>query len=208
MSKNPGEGMSPPGKRIGKERTTMVGIIPILVVLGCAIIASITDVAKFKVYNLLTFPCFAAGLVYACASVGWQGFWLSLFGAALGLTILLIPYLMGGVGAGDVKFVMAVGTWIGPTLLIPAILIGCVSTIIYFLIFIGRVQGWRGVWQSLQLMALRLAAFGKDFACVDSYETVQEIAGRPNAHGRLIPFSAMISIGVVASMIVAFWASL
>ena len=119
----------------------MVGIVPIFVVLACALVASITDVSKFKVYNVLTFPCFISGLVYGLCSAGWNGLWLALFGALLGLTILLIPYLMGGLGAGDVKFVMAIGTWIGPTLLIPAILIGCFATICYFFLFIGRSQG-------------------------------------------------------------------
>ncbi len=180
----------------------MVGIIPILVVLGCAVVASITDVSKFKVYNLLTFPCFLSGLVYGVCVGGWQGLWFALVGSLFGLTILLIPYLMGGLGAGDVKFVMAIGSWLGPTLLVPAILIGCVATVGYFLLFVGRAQGWRGVLQSLHLLALRMSVFGKNFACADSFESVQDVANGPNPHGRLIPFSAMISLGIVVSLII------
>jgi prepilin peptidase CpaA len=100
----------------------------------------------------------------------------ALCGALLGLTILLIPYLMGGLGAGDVKFVMAVGTWIGPTLLIPAILIGCVATICYFLVFIGRAQGWRGVFMSVQLLGLRLSAFATPVRA-DAFESFKRSLG-------------------------------
>lgn len=180
----------------------MVGIIPIVVVLGCALVASITDVSKFKVYNLLTIPCFFSGLVYGVCTDGWEGFGFALLGSLFGLTILLVPYLMGGLGAGDVKFVMAVGSWLGATLLLPAILIGCAATVGYFFLFVGRSQGWRGVLQSLYLLSLRLSAFGRNFACADAYESVQDVAHGPNPHGRLIPFSAMISVGIVVSLII------
>lgn len=180
----------------------MVDAIPISVVLAVAVAASITDVSRFKVYNLLTFPCFFGGLAFGLWSGSWQGLVYALCGALLGLTILLIPYLMGGLGAGDVKFVMAVGTWIGPTLLIPAILIGCVATFCYFLVFIGRAQGWRGVLMSVQLLALRLSVFGKHLVCADAFESVQEVAHGDNPRGRLIPFSAMVSLGIVISIVV------
>jgi Flp pilus assembly protein protease CpaA len=183
----------------------MIENVPLIVVLSCALVASITDVSKFKVYNVLTIPCFFSGLVYGLGTGGSSGLLMALFGALLGLTILLIPYLMGGLGAGDVKFVMAIGTWLGPTLLVPAILVGCAATFCYFLVFVGRVQGWRGVLQSVQLLALRLTAFGKSFACVDAYESVQDVARSGNARGRLIPFSAMVSVGIVVSLIVALF---
>jgi Flp pilus assembly protein protease CpaA len=185
----------------------MADLFPMLVVLGAAVAASITDVSRFKVYNLLTFPCFFGGLAYGLWSGSWQGLLMALFGAFLGLTILLIPYLMGGLGAGDVKYVMAIGTWLGPKLLIPAILIGCVATIGYFFLFIGRAQGWRGVLASVQLLALRLSVFGKHFVCADAYESVQEVAQGENPHGRLIPFSAMVSLGIVVSIILGAWMS-
>jgi prepilin peptidase CpaA len=35
-------------------------------------------------------------------------------GAAFGFALLLGPYAVGGVGAGDVKALMALGAWLGP----------------------------------------------------------------------------------------------
>ncbi len=101
----------------------MSTVIPIVVVGTGMVVASITDVQKFKVYNNLTFPIFFAGLLFGIVQAGWGGFGTALAGAAIGFGILFIPYLMGGVGAGDVKFVMAMGSWIGPGLLLPAIIV-------------------------------------------------------------------------------------
>lgn len=45
---------------------------------------------------------------------GVPGLLLSLCGLGLGLTLLLLPYLLGGMGAGDVKALAALGALIGP----------------------------------------------------------------------------------------------
>jgi prepilin peptidase CpaA len=69
----------------------------------------VTDLRSRKIYNVVIFPSlvFAIG-VHALAG-GWAGLGYSLLGFAAGLSILLIPYLMGGMGAGDVKLLALVG---------------------------------------------------------------------------------------------------
>ena len=44
---------------------------------------------------------------------GWEGFFGSLAGIAIGFAVLILPYLMGILGAGDVKLLMGIGAWIG-----------------------------------------------------------------------------------------------
>ena len=46
--------------------------------------------------------------------MGAQGALSSLSGLGLGIGLLLLPYLMGGMGAGDVKALGALGALIGP----------------------------------------------------------------------------------------------
>ena len=178
--------------------------VPIVVVIGCSLVASITDVAKFKVFNLLTVPCFVAGVIFGVAMHGWPGLWFSLGGAFLGFGILLIPYLMGGLGAGDVKFVMAIGAWVGPGFLIPAIIIGCIATVVYFLVVIAQKNHWRGLWTNLHLMFMRLTTFGKYFASEDQMESIQVTRSGERSKGRLIPFSAMVSIGIIVVLLIGF----
>ncbi len=181
-----------------------MSIFPILVIIVCAVWAAITDVSKFMVYNYLTFPCFFGGVIYGTLVYGWSGLLFSLGGAALGLGILIMPYLMGGLGAGDVKFVMAIGTWLGPVLLLPAIMIGCIATGLYSLVLISRTGGFRGAWLNLRLMLVRLSTIGKHLAFDDDVEAVQSVTKRDDRRGRLIPFSAMVSVGIIAAIVYAY----
>ena len=46
---------------------------------------------------------------------GWEGLFYSLIGTAVGLALLLPAYAIGGMGAGDVKLLAALGAWLGPS---------------------------------------------------------------------------------------------
>ena len=173
--------------------------IPYIVIAGCALIGSFTDVRDFKVYNVLTIPCFVAGVAFYTTTQGLPGLGYSLGGAILGFLILLLPYLLGGVGAGDVKFVMAIGAWLGPALLFPALLIGCLATGVYALVLMVTYGGASDAKLNVQLLFLRLAAFGKNLSLDDQFESVQEVKSSPEFRKRLIPFSAMFSVGLLGT---------
>lgn len=75
--------------------------------------AAVIDGRKLKVPNWLTFHLALAGLAVATYSWGLEGLVWSLKGLAVGLAPLLLLYMIGGMGAGDVKLLAAVGTWCG-----------------------------------------------------------------------------------------------
>ena len=170
-------------------------------------VASFTDVTRFKVYNLLTFPLMLSAFVFHTLNAGIGGLGLSLAGCFLALGILLAPYLLGGLGAGDVKFMMALGAWIGPNLVLPTVLIGSLAVTAYFFASVYRQRGWRSLFDEAQLLLARLSMLGKHFARNDSYENVSMAARDKESknHSRLIPFSAMMSLGFVFT-IFAKWA--
>lgn len=74
------------------------------------------DLRTYRIPNYLTLSTALLGLVYQAAAHGWAGLGDGLLGLILGLFLLLPPYLMGGIGAGDVKALAALGTWLGPGL--------------------------------------------------------------------------------------------
>jgi prepilin peptidase CpaA len=84
-------------------------------VLIVAAIACAFDVRFGRIPNLLTFGAAAAALVYSGITGGWTGLGLSLAGWGAGCAIFVPWFLLGGMGAGDVKLLAALGAWLGPT---------------------------------------------------------------------------------------------
>jgi len=89
------------------------GIIIILLAV-VLIIASVTDLRSHRISNRLTYSTLIFGLVFYSLHSGLSGFLYSLGGLFLGLALLIMFYLVGGMGAGDVKLMAAVGSLLGP----------------------------------------------------------------------------------------------
>ncbi|UTR11519.1 prepilin peptidase [Evansella sp. LMS18] len=83
-------------------------------VLGVALVVSlITDIRSRKILNIVTFPAILFGLIYYSIADGFSGFLFSGAGFLVGFALLLLPYLLGGMGAGDVKLMAAIGALTG-----------------------------------------------------------------------------------------------
>ena len=85
-----------------------------LVVLGVVAVAAVLDVRSRRIPNFLTFGSALAALVYHLWAAGFHGLLFSLSGWCVGVGLLLPLFLLGGMGAGDVKLLGAVGSWLGP----------------------------------------------------------------------------------------------
>jgi prepilin peptidase CpaA len=84
-------------------------VFPLLLSLGMAA----WDLKSRRIPNYLTFGGALAGLGFQLGFHGLPGFLDGLAGLGLGFILLLGPYLMGGMGAGDVKASAALGAWLG-----------------------------------------------------------------------------------------------
>ena len=85
-------------------------IICASIVLSAAVVL---DLYTQKIPNLLTYPVMAAAMSYHFYVEGPQGGLLSVLGLALGIAFFTLPYVMGGMGGGDVKLVGVVGALFG-----------------------------------------------------------------------------------------------
>jgi prepilin peptidase CpaA len=75
----------------------------------CAGFASVLDVRERRIPNWLTGPAILAGLALHSFASGWSGLADSALAGLIAGGIFLIFFLAGGMGAGDVKLMTAVG---------------------------------------------------------------------------------------------------
>jgi prepilin peptidase CpaA len=76
------------------------------------VIAAVIDGWKLKVPNWITFPMIITGWIYSFASGGWPGLGWSFLATFFGLALLYGIYMIGGMGAGDVKLLAGIGAWV------------------------------------------------------------------------------------------------
>jgi prepilin peptidase CpaA len=72
------------------------------------------DIRTRRIPNLLTFGGAAVALGYALVTGGWAGLGISALGWLAGAALFLPFFVLGGMGAGDVKLVACLGAWLGP----------------------------------------------------------------------------------------------
>lgn len=85
-----------------------------IVSLAVLLLSSVcTDLAYGKIFNKITYPCMILGMWLSLLEYGWQGL-ASSFG---GVLVVLLPCLflipLAGIGGGDMKMMMAAGSFVG-----------------------------------------------------------------------------------------------
>lgn len=96
------------------------------------LVAALIDLHTFKIPNIITIPAAVGALTYYAGQSGLSGLLFSLAGLGTGLLLLLIPYLMNGLGGGDVKLMGVVGAFLGAKAVAAAFL---------FIAVIGGIYG-------------------------------------------------------------------
>ena len=76
---------------------------------ACALVGSFFDVKSRRIPNFITFPSFLLGLCLHLALGGWRQLLSALAAGVICGLVFLVFYIAGGMGAGDVKLIMAVG---------------------------------------------------------------------------------------------------
>jgi prepilin peptidase CpaA len=77
--------------------------------------ACVTDVRSRRIPNVLTLGASASAMAFHTLNGHGPGLLLSVEGWFVGAAIFFVPFALGGLGAGDVKLLAALGAWVGPT---------------------------------------------------------------------------------------------
>jgi len=170
--------------------------VPSAVVLSASLAAAVTDVWKFKVYNALTLPLLVSGLLYHGLTGGPAGLAWSVTGMLLGFCILLLLYVLGAYGGGDLKLLASFGAWLGPEATLYVFLASSLVAGVYALTLILLYGRMGEVWKRWQVLWYRLVAFGRHLGADDGMEVEQDRIDRK----RFVPFAAMMCLGVIATL--------
>lgn len=146
-----------------------------------------SDLRFHRIPNWLTLPALLAALLVSPWAGATSGPLEAAAGAALGFALLVGPYALGGMGAGDVKALMVLGAWLGPEATLGVTVWAAIA---------GGIFG-------LTLLALRgeLAAYAQRWGrtLVSSLKLRRIAYERPAAESIAsggIPFAAAIAVGL------------
>lgn len=155
------------------------------------IICLMTDIKSRKIYNKVIFPTLVVTLVYHVVTGGWSALADSLIGFSVGFAILLIPYLLGGMGAGDVKLLALIGAIKGTIFVLnTALFMALFGGLIALFLIISDKAFWLSVKQKFNYMlkTFVLRRYGIKLPAVDKTSVLKKTYpyGIPIAAGAFI----------------------
>jgi prepilin peptidase CpaA len=141
---------------IDSETSFNTAVICTLAILLTA--AVVTDLKSHRIPNVLLAPALSLALLLNTMYGGTDGLLMATGGLILGLLMFLPLYAIGGMGAGDVKLLAVVGSFLGPWGAVVAglatMMAGAVFGIIAFV--------WRRIRPALEIHAAQLTGAPSD----------------------------------------------
>lgn len=151
---------------------------------GCLLFlaaAFITDIKSMRIPNWITISALLVGLLTQGLMRGWHGLMMAGGGAAAGFIVLLIMYLIGAVGAGDVKLFAGIGAWTGTLFTL--------QVVIYSVLF-GALIGW--------IIVLKRREIGsrsrKIISTISGFILLKSPFLYKNRHSELLRFPFMLAV--------------
>ena len=161
------------------------------------VLVALSDWRSRRIPNAYVFPAIIFGLAMH-ATRGWNGLQFSLKGLGLGFALLLLPYIFGGMKAGDVKFLAAIGALVGATDVLRALLM---TVLVYpFLVIVPVLRAGK--------LKITLLRFGRVFFnflgfFIPSFQLyAQQLEGRDDKSIASVrtPFGVAIALGTLLAL--------
>ncbi|HWQ33854.1 MAG TPA: A24 family peptidase [Blastocatellia bacterium] len=155
------------------------------------------DWRERRVPNLLVFPAAALGLGLN-ALKGWDGLMTAGIGLAAGFALLFLPYLVGGMRAGDVKFLAVVGAFTGAPQIVRLFLLTLLCYPLLAVFFVTRERKWKITMLRFRILLLKLlGAFAPPLRLS---ATRLEAEDDPAVESVRTPFSLAIAMGTLLTL--------
>lgn len=149
-----------------------------------------TDIRYKRIYNIITFPAAVVAIIANLHLHGLNGGVDSIKGLAFGMGLLFIPFVMGGIGAGDVKLLGIIGAFKGPEFVW--------FTFLYMAITGGLISFWimarnKNIAFRLKAILFTLLSFIGITPKINYLETIESSAALTFPYGIAITAGAVIA---------------
>lgn len=108
------------------------------------------DFKTRRIANKKVFFLLLTGFLYQMTLLSYSGIFTSLMGLFVGFALLFLPYRLGAMGAGDVKFLAAIGAFTGSKSVIMIFLISAVIGGVYSVLAMIRQGTFRKSIQGIK----------------------------------------------------------
>lgn len=149
------------------------------IALFAALVAVTTDLRGLRIPNILTLPLLLCGIAYHTFAEGGPGTLASGSGLFAGFIVLLPLYVIGAMGAGDLKLSAALGAWLGPLATLETLFVACALTAAASFV--------------MQLLRRDRNAATRG----ENLPRIEELSLRSDRRTRLVPFAVPLAAGVL-----------
>jgi len=171
---------------------SVLSSLPTILAAAVVLYCSITDLLWRRIPNLITLPTACVGLTLGLVAGGWKGLALAAAGMGAGFVLMIVPYYLGGMGAGDVKLMAAIGALLG------------LSPIIQVFLYTSLIGGVIAVISALSRGTLKRAL--KNIATWTTSLALQRLGGLRGGLTKTeleqtagtIPYGVAIALGLIA----------
>jgi len=153
--------------------------------------AAVSDIRHRRISNRLNVAATVSALGLQAILVGTGGVLDGLQGLVAGFAVLFIPFAMGRIGGGDVKFVAAVGAFFGARVTMIGLFIG---------VTLGGLVGAASLLRKGRL-ASGMRSVAADLACLAG--GVRPTTLKDSDTVETVPYGVLLAVGMVGSVVVA-----
>jgi prepilin peptidase CpaA len=167
--------------------------LTIFIISVALLIAMGTDLHARRIPNWLVFPLLCGGIFIQYWQRGWTGCAAGLEGIFLIVLLYSIPFIAGGMGAGDIKLLAAIAAWIGPHQALIAFVVAGLAGGILALAWVIL----NGSFPQTVRNVLRLLCFWRR----RKPQYVSDLTDSTRLQSHMMPYSPAIAIGTVVSFL-------
>jgi len=180
----------------GYWETTCVILVPGI------LLASWIDYKARKVPNWLNAALALTGFLVQFCFNGTEGLSAGGLGLLVGFGVLIVPWAMHGMGAGDVKLMAAIGVWFGPLMTLVAFAVGAVvGGVVSVIMILSSGRLWHAM-VNFQTILVKVSSAKTAFSEFGGAKTFGETS-------QLLPYGVPLTAGsliMLAGQCLGWWA--